>query len=53
VLQFNTRSWHFNLVRYVFGDSLFVEKKFDVDATVKQIEKEETEFYIKFLFNKK
>ncbi len=48
MLQFNTRSWHFNLVRYVFGDSLFVEKKFDVDATVKQIEKEETEFHMKW-----
>jgi len=48
VLQFNTRSWHFKLVRYVFGDSLFVEKQFDVDATVKKIEKEETEFHIKW-----
>ncbi len=48
MLQFNTSSWHFNLVRYVFGDSLFVEKRFDVDATVKKIEKEETEFHNKW-----
>lgn len=48
MLQFNTSSWHFNLVKYVFGDSLFVEKRFDVDATVKQIEKEETEFHMKW-----
>ncbi len=48
MLQFNNHSWHFNLVRYVFGDLLFVEKRFDVDATVKQIEKEETQFYIKW-----
>ncbi len=48
MLQFNTSSWHYNLVRYVFGDSLFVEKSFDVDATIKQIEKEETEFHNKW-----
>lgn len=48
MIQFNTSSWHFNLVRYVYGDSLFVEKKFDIDATVKQIEKEETEFHNKW-----
>ena len=36
------------MVKYVFGDSLFVEKRFDVDATVKQIEKEETEFNMKW-----
>lgn len=48
MLQFNTSSWHYNLVTYVFSDSLFVEKRFDVDATVKQIEKEETEFYMKW-----
>jgi len=48
VLQFNTSSWHFNLVKYVFGDSLFIEKRFDVDATIKKIEKEETEFHNKW-----
>ncbi len=48
VLQFNTTSWHFRLVRYVFGESFFVEKRFDVDATVKKIEKEETEFHSKW-----
>jgi len=48
VLQFNTTSWHFRLVRYVFGESFFVEKRFDVDATVKKIEKEETEFHCKW-----
>jgi hypothetical protein len=36
------------LVSYVFGDSLFVEKRFDVDATIKVIEKEETEFHNKW-----
>ncbi len=48
MLQFNTSSWHFNLVKYVFGNSLFIEKRFDVDATVKQIEEEETAFYNKW-----
>ena len=45
---FNTNSWHYKLVNYVFGDSLFVEKKFDVDATVKIFDKEETEFHTKW-----
>jgi len=45
---FNTNSWHFKLVMYVFGDSLFVEKRFDVDGMVKIIEKEETEFQHKW-----
>lgn len=35
-------------MNYVFGDSLFVEKRFDVDATVKIIDKEETEFHTKW-----
>ncbi len=35
-------------MNYVFGDSFFVEKRFDVDATVKIIEKEETEFHTKW-----
>ena len=48
VLQFNTTSWHFRLVIWVFGESFFVEKRFDVDATVKKIEKEETEFHNKW-----
>ena len=45
MIQFNSNSWHYNLIRFVFGDSLFVEKKFDVDATVKKIEEEESEFH--------
>lgn len=45
---FNTNSWHFKLVKYVFGDSLFIERRFDVDATVKKIDKEETEFFNKW-----
>ena len=48
MIVFNTSSWHYWLVSYVFGDSLFVEKKFDVDATIKVIEKEETEFHNKW-----
>ena len=48
MIIFNTSSWHYWLVSYVFGDSLFVEKRFDVDATVKVIEKEETEFHNKW-----
>ena len=35
-------------MNYVFGDSLFVEKRFDIDATVKIVEKEETEFHNKW-----
>jgi len=35
---FNTTSWHYWLVNYVFGDSLFVEKKYDLDATIKIVE---------------
>ena len=48
MIIFNTSSWHYWLVSYVFGDSLFVEKRFDVDATIKVIEKEETEFHNKW-----
>ena len=48
MIVFNTSSWHYWLVSYVFGDSLFVEKEFDVDATIKVIEKEETEFHNKW-----
>lgn len=35
-------------MNYVFGDSLFVDKRFDMDAMVKIIEKEETEFHNKW-----
>ena len=35
-------------MNYVFGDSLFIEKRFDIDATVKIVEKEETEFHNKW-----
>lgn len=36
MLQFNTDSWHYRLVLYVFGDSFFTEKdKIDFDATNK------------------
>jgi len=45
---FNTNSWHFKLVNYVFGDSLFVEKKLDMDATIKKISEEETKFHNKW-----
>jgi len=48
LFYFNTNSWHYWLVNYVFGDSLFVDKKFDIDATVKIVEKEETEFHAKW-----
>ena len=45
---FNTNSWHYWLVNYVFGDSLFVDKKYDLDATIKIVTKEETEFHNKW-----
>ena len=45
---FNTKSWHYKLVNYVFGDSLFVEKEFDMDATIKIVAEEETRFYSKW-----
>jgi len=48
LIIFNFNSWHYKLVSYVFGDSLFVEKEFDINATRKIIEKEETEFYNKW-----
>lgn len=35
---FNTNSWHFKLVMYVFGDSFFTTKELDLDATIKKIE---------------
>jgi len=35
-------------VNYVFGDSLFVDKRYDIDATIKIVEKEETEFHNKW-----
>ena len=45
---FNIKSWHYKLVNYVFGDSLFVEKEFDMDATIKIVAEEETRFYSKW-----
>lgn len=36
MIQFNTDSWHFRFVMYVFGDSFFTEKgNLDIDATTK------------------
>ena len=35
---FNTSSLHFKLVNYVFGDSLFIEKKIDFDESIKNHE---------------
>ncbi len=35
---FNTSSLHFRLVKYVFGDSLFIEKKIDFDESIKNHE---------------
>ena len=35
---FNTNSWHFKLVMYVFGDSFFTTSELDLDATIKKIE---------------
>jgi len=35
---FNTNSWHFKLVMYVFGDSFFSTRELDMDATIKKIE---------------
>ena len=35
---FNTSSLHFRLVHYVFGDSLFIEKKIDFDESIKSHE---------------
>lgn len=35
---FNTNSWHFKLVMYVFGDSFFNTQELDLDATIKKIE---------------
>jgi len=35
---FNTNSWHFKLVMYVFGDSFFSTRELDLDATIKKIE---------------
>lgn len=36
MIQFNTDSWHFRFVVYVFGDSFFTEKdSIDIDASTK------------------
>jgi len=35
---FNTSSLHFKLVNYVFGDSLFIERKIDFDESIKNHE---------------
>ena len=35
---FNTSSWHYQTVKYVFGDSFFAKKELDVDATIKKLE---------------
>lgn len=31
---FNTNSWHFKIVKYVFGESFFTEKKINLDKTI-------------------
>ena len=35
---FNTSSWHYKTVRYVFGDSFFAKKELDINATIKKFE---------------
>ena len=45
---FNINSWHYKLVNYVFGDFLFVDKKLDLEATMKKFAEEEALFHNKW-----
>lgn len=37
MIQFNTNSWHYRIVMYVFGDSFFTVKELDLQKSIKQL----------------